>query len=200
MKRALIVIDVQNEYFSGKLRVTYPDPHTSLANIGRAMDVAREAAIPVLVVQHTAPAGAPIFDKGTAAWELHEVVRQRAHDHYVEKAKASVFAGTDVHAWLRENGIDTLTIAGYMTQNCNASTIYQAMHDGYAVEMLSDATGAVPYTNAAGSASAEEIHRVISVIFHSNFAAVTSTQAWIDAVNDGVAIAKGDVLSSVQAV
>lgn len=198
-KRALIVIDVQNEYFRGDLLIEYPDPQVSVNNIGLAMDAARAAGIPVLVVQHTAPQGAPIFQKGKPEWELHEVVKSRGHDHYVEKNMPSVFAGTDAAAWLQENQVDTLSIVGYMTQNCNASTIYQAMHEGYKVEMLSDATGAVPYTNAAGSATAEEVHRVLSVIFHSNFAAVASTADWIKAVNADAPLAIGNVLASNRA-
>ena len=35
-KRALIVIDVQNEYFDGALPISDPPTETSLANIGRA--------------------------------------------------------------------------------------------------------------------------------------------------------------------
>ena len=46
-KRALIVIDVQNEYFEhGALPISDPPTSTSLANIGRAMDAARRAACP----------------------------------------------------------------------------------------------------------------------------------------------------------
>ncbi len=198
-KRALVVIDAQNEYFSGQLLIEYPDSQHSINNIGLAMDAAHAAGVPVLVVQHTSPAGAPVFQKGEPAWELHDAVKNRQHDYRVEKTMPSIFSGTDAAAWLKEKGIDTLSIVGYMTQNCNASTIYQAMHDGYKVEMLSDATGAVPYANAAGSATAEEIHRVLSVIFHSNFAAVTSTAGWITAVNAGEALGKDNVLASNKA-
>ena len=56
------------------------------------------------------------------------------------------------------------------------------MHRGLAMEYLHDASGALPYANAAGRASAEEIHRVFSVVFQSNFAAVASTADWIHAV------------------
>ena len=44
--------------------------------------------------------------------------------------------------------------------------------------------------------SAEEIHRVFSVVFHSNFAAVTSTEAWIAAMQAGQAIEKDNVVMS----
>ncbi|HYX86647.1 MAG TPA: isochorismatase family protein, partial [Gaiellales bacterium] len=54
-KRALIVIDVQNEYFDGALPISDPPPATSLANIGRAMDAATAKGVPVVVVQHSEP-------------------------------------------------------------------------------------------------------------------------------------------------
>ena len=51
-KRALIVIDVQNEYFDGALPITDPPREQSLENIGRAMEAATEAGVPVIVVRH----------------------------------------------------------------------------------------------------------------------------------------------------
>ena len=196
MKRALIVIDVQNEYFSGNMRIEYPDPATSLRNIGIAMDAALAAGIPILVVQHTAPETSPIFARGSGAWQLHEVVKQRSFDHLIEKTMASSFVGTNAGAWLEKNQINTLSIVGYMTHNCNASTIYQAAHEGYAVEVLSDATGSLPYENEAGRASAEEIHRVFNVVFQSNFAAVCTTENWLNAIATQMTLEKSNVLSS----
>jgi nicotinamidase-related amidase len=52
-KRTLFVIDVQNEYFTGKLPITYPAG--SLANVLSAMDAAREHGVPVVVIQHHHP-------------------------------------------------------------------------------------------------------------------------------------------------
>ena len=69
MKRALLVIDVQNEYFTGKLPISYP-PH-SLENILTAMDTATAQNIPVVVIQHAAPQpNSATFRKGTAEQEL----------------------------------------------------------------------------------------------------------------------------------
>ncbi|MFZ6677554.1 cysteine hydrolase family protein [Undibacterium sp. Tian12W] len=196
VKRALIVIDVQNEYFTGNMQISYPDPQVSLQNIGRAMDMAKAAGIPVLVVQHSAPETSPIFARGSKTWELHEVVASRHADHRIEKNMASVFTGTDVAAWLKKNEINTLSIVGYMTHNCNASSILEAAHLGYQVEMLNDATGSLPYENAAGYATAEEIHRAFSVVFHSNFAAVVSTDSWVAAVKAGELLSPSNVYSS----
>src|SRR5690606_7729511 len=99
----------------------------------------------------------------------------------------SVFTGTDLAGWIERNGIDTLTVSGYMTHNCDASTVFGAVHAGLQVEFLSDASGSLPYANDAGAASAEEIHRVLSVVFQSNFAAVVRTADWIEALRSGEA-------------
>lgn len=192
-RRALVVIDVQNEYFTGNLPIEYPSVDISLPNIARAMDGAAAAGIPVVVVQHTSPAGAPVFDKGTAAWALHPEVARRPHDHLVEKHHPSVFKGTDFEAWARAHGIDTLTIVGYMTPNCDMSTALQASHLGLKAEFLSDATGSLPYENSAGRASAEEIHRAFSVVLHSNFAAVATTARWLAAVRAGEGLSMDNV-------
>ena len=186
-KRALIVVDVQNEYFSGGLLIEHPPVSQTLPNVGRAMDAARAAGVPVVVVQNTAPPEAPVFVKGTPGWELNEVVASRHRDHYIEKNLPSVFTGTDLKDWIAAHGIDTLTVIGYMTHNCDASTIFEAAHLGLNVEFLGDATGSLSYENSAGQASAEEIHRVFSVVFQSRFAAVLGTDEWIDALNSDVA-------------
>src|SRR5690606_17170794 len=140
-RRALLVIDVQNEYVTGNLAIGYPPVETSLGNIGLAMDAAHAAKIPVIVVQHDSASTSPLFAKGSQNWQLHPTVAQRPADHRINKSKANAFTGTDLAQYLADNAIDTLTIAGYMTHNCDAATIYHASHNGLNVEFLSDASG-----------------------------------------------------------
>lgn len=195
-RRALLVIDVQNEYFHGKLPIEYPPVATSLPNICRAMDEARACGVPVIVVQHDTPEGAPVFARGSDTWQLHPDVASRTADHRIHKTMASAFKGTGLAQWLAERDINTLTVTGYMTHNCDASTIYEAAHNGLQVEFLADASGALPYENAGGKVSAEEVHRVYCTVFHSNFAAVVSTAEWVDAVRNGRALARDNLLAS----
>lgn len=197
-KRALIVIDVQNEYFSGKLRIEYPDVEQSLANICAAMDAAQAAGIPVVVVQHVLPETAPVFARGSAGADLHPQVATRQCAHLVEKTMASALAGTDLGPWLSQHGVDTLTVVGYMTHNCVDATVRQAAHEGWKLEVLHDAAGSLPYANAQGSASAEEIHRVFTVVMHTGFAAVLSTAEWLQALARGEAPSADNVYLSNQ--
>ncbi|MDC7703847.1 cysteine hydrolase family protein [Vogesella indigofera] len=201
-RRALIVIDVQNEYFTGKLGISYPDPAITLPNVGRAMDAAGAAGIPVVVVQHITPPGTPIFAEGSHGAALHPSIAERPRDHLISKQLASAFTGTGLADWLRARDIDTVSIVGYMTHNCDAATVLHASHDGWQVELLGDASGSLPYRNRAGSASAEEIHRVFTVVMQTGFAAVVTTDDWIAAVQAGqpVAACEGVLGSHLQAV
>ncbi|WP_370618405.1 isochorismatase family protein [Mumia qirimensis] len=197
-QRALIVVDVQNEYFDGILQVQHPDRETSLANVLRGMDVAAEQNLPVVVVQHELPEDAPVFAKGSASWELHPEVASRVKPEWkrVAKDKASVFAGTDVSAWLGAQGIDTISIVGFMTNNCDIATAAAAEELGLAAEVLADATGAIHLANEAGKVSAEQLHETLLVLLHSNFAAVATTDAWVAAVEGGQALPKSDLGTS----
>lgn len=177
MKRALLVIDVQNEYFSGQLPVTHPGGH--LNNILRVMDAAAEHDIPRVVFQHTFPQpDKPFFKRGTPEWELHPEVRQRPYDFMVEKNLPGGFTGTELESWLRQQGIDTVTIAGYMTHMCCDTTARQAVHRGFNVEFLSDATGTLSVSNTAGEVSAEELQRAILCAQQMLLSEVVTTDAW----------------------
>lgn len=197
-KRALIVIDVQNEYVTGNLRIEYPDVQVSLGNIARAMDAAHTAGIPVVAVQHIAPETSPLFARGSQQAELHPTVTERPFDLLVEKSLASALTKTNLGTWLREQQVDTLTVVGYMTHNCDTSTVLQAHHEGWKVELLHDASGSLPYENAAGKASAEEIHRAFTVVMNTGFAAVASTDEWLQAVRDGQALSPDNIYHSNQ--
>ena len=197
--RALIVIDVQNEYDSGgALAVEFPPFAETVHRVGQAMDAARAAGIKVVVVKQMAPADAPAFAAGSQGGELHPVVASRPRDHYVEKLLPSAFAGTDLDSWIDANGISTITVVGYMTQNCDLSTILHAAHRGLTVEFLSDASGAISYENSAGYVSAEEMHRVIGVIFQARFAAVLSVKDWMALLPTGKPAYRDTILASHQ--
>jgi nicotinamidase-related amidase len=195
-RRALVVIDVQNDYAGGNLPIEFPDLQTSLANIGKAIDAAQSASVPVVAVQSVLPAGAPLMAQGTFGAELHEVVRSRGWDHLVDKKFPGAFTGTGLGEWLRAHQLDTITVAGYMTHNCDFSTIVEAVHAGFSVEFLSDASGSVPYENRAGKASAEELHRVFTVVMQSRFAAVMSTEEWISILRTGAAPERDTIVGS----
>jgi nicotinamidase-related amidase len=177
MSRALLIIDVQNEYFSGALPITHPVGH--LDRILGVMDAAA-GRIPVVVIQHAfTQSDKPFFQKGSPGWELHPEVAGRPRDALIEKNLPGSFTGTGLEKWLRERGISTVAIAGYMTHMCCDTTARQAVHRGFNVEFLSDATGTLPLSNSAGRVTAEELHRSILCAQQMLLSEVLPSSEWI---------------------
>lgn len=178
MKRALVVIDVQKEYFDGALPIT--GRSDSLPKICSVMDAATTAGIPRIVVQHTMPTPeVPIFQRGTSAWELHPEIAARGAELRIEKNLPGSFTNTGLEAWLREHGVDTVVVSGYMTHMCCDTTAREAVHRGFKVEFLSDATGTLPLDNAGGTVTAEELQRAILAAQQHLLSEVISTQDWL---------------------
>lgn len=197
-RRALVVIDVQQEYFAGLLPIQYPAREESVARIREAINAAVHADVPFVLVQHELPAGAPVFGSGSANFQNHPDIAayEGKAAKRISKQFGSVFAGTDLDAWLRDQGIDTITLVGYMTNNCILSSAVDAEPRGFAVEVLSDATGAIDLANAAGHASARGVHETLMVLLHSNWAAVADTDAWITALQAGEPLEKSNLVTS----
>ncbi|MEM6468456.1 MAG: cysteine hydrolase family protein [Planctomycetota bacterium] len=176
-RRALLVIDVQREYFEGALPITHPVGH--LANILDTMDFAQSHSIPTAVVRHhQADPESPIFRKDSEMWQLHEEVESRPRDVLIDKQLPGAFTGTSMDSWLKEHSINTLTIAGYMTHMCCDTTARQAFHRGFKVEFLSDATGTLTVENEAGKATAEQLQESILVAQQMFISEVLGLESW----------------------
>lgn len=135
---ALLVIDFQNEYFTGRMPI--PDGEAALKNAQRLISHADAARIPVFQIQHALPAGAPVFATDGETVGFHPQMQPRERDTVVRKDTVSVFAGTDIDRQLKERKIDTLIIAGLMTHCCIAGAARDAVPLGYNVIVASDAS------------------------------------------------------------
>lgn len=177
MSRALLVIDVQREYFDGALPITHPAGH--LESILAVMDMAAKQKLPTAVIRHHQPdPDSPMFRLNSDMWQLHEEVEQRPRDVLIDKQLPGSFTNTDLAEWLKKVDADTLSIAGYMTHMCCDTTARQAFHRGYKVEFLRDATGTLSVENEAGSASAEQLQTSILVAQQMFISEVIGNKDW----------------------
>ncbi|WP_341976009.1 isochorismatase family protein [Microbacterium sp. LWO13-1.2] len=197
-RRALIVIDPQQEYFTGLLPIQFPPRDESIGRIADAIDAAERAGIPVVMVQHTAGDDAPVFNPTTPEFRLHASLEKRDSTMWkqVVKSYSSIFPETGMQEWLRENDIDTITLAGYMTNNCILATAADAEARGFTAEVLADATGAIDITNDAGSVDAETVHTTLLALLNSNWACVAPTATWVGALAAGTPLVKGNLPES----
>lgn len=197
-RRALILIDVQQQYFDGTLEIHYPPHADSLPRILAAIDAAEASGIPIVAFQHSGGEGAPLFAPGTPEFELHPEIEARATDEWtrITKSYSSVYAGTGLAEWLRERDLDTVALVGYMTNNCVLASSVEAEFLGFTTEVLSDATGAINIANSAGFASAQTVHTTLMALLNSNLATVATTEAWTAALADGQPLEASNLIES----
>ena len=142
MGKALLVIDLQNDYFPGG-KFPLWNTEAALAGVERAIARARAQHIPVILVQHVAsgaPGAAPFFHEGTPGAEVHPRVLAAAPGApVVVKAFADSFASTTLEATLAELGATELLVCGMMTQNCVTHTAISKTAEKYGVTVLPDA-------------------------------------------------------------
>ena len=136
-KTALLLIDYQQEYCQGPLAL--PDEATASAITRRLRAWAEAAGLPVIHVQHVAPAGSLLFGSGSLGAEAIDGLAPAAGQTVIAKHLPSAFAGTSLAEALAGATIDTLLIAGFMTHNCVDSTARDAFHRGYRVSIVADA-------------------------------------------------------------
>ena len=151
-KSALIVIDLQNDYFPGGLFPLWNTEGT-LRNIVAAIGKARALGIPVIHVQHVANAAnaanaakgiAPFFNAGTPGVDIHPEVLAAAPDApVVVKEYADSFHGTTLEQVLSGLGVEELLVCGMMTQNCVTHTAIAKGAEKYKVTVLTDCSTTV---------------------------------------------------------
>ena len=141
MGKALIVIDIQNDYFPGGKFPLWNTEETLAAAVA-AIRRAQDKGIPVILIQHVADASrgiAPFFNQGTEGVELHPTIRDAAAAApVVVKSFADSFHQTTLAETLAGFGTTELLICGMMTQNCVTHTAISKQAENYEVTVLTD--------------------------------------------------------------
>jgi nicotinamidase-related amidase len=141
MKKALLLIDLQNDYFLGGLFPLWNTEGT-LASLLGAIERAKTVGIEVLHIQHIAnpQAGiAPFFNKETSGAEIHPTILSAAPNApIIVKEYADSFHETELEKVLAERGVGELLVCGMMTQNCVTHTAISKSAEKYQVSILPD--------------------------------------------------------------
>ena len=137
---ALLLIDVQREYFTRGSSLWIPDGAEVLDRLAGLLEHARERGAGVVHVQHHEDASSEEFATGTAAVETMSEVAPRDGEPLIVKHLPGSFDGTNLGKVLTELGTETVVIAGFMTHMCCDTTSREAMARGYDVVFLSDGT------------------------------------------------------------
>ena len=139
--KALLVIDMQNDYFEGGAFPLWNTQQT-LKNVQVAIAKAVEQNITVIHIQHVADEKmgiAPFFNSQTPGVQIHSDILAAADNApIVVKTFADAFEGTQLQQLLQSMGCEELLLCGMMTQNCVTHTAISKTAEDYQVSILSD--------------------------------------------------------------
>ncbi len=171
---ALIVIDFQKEYSTGKMPI--PDGAKAAENAKKLIAFADKNKMPVFQVQHVTPAGSAVFAVDGDTVKFMPGMEPRANDIVVKKDTVSVFASSDLDKQLKAKGIKTVIIAGLMTHACVAGAARDAAPLGYNVVVASDASATRDITRANGEKiNKDDLHRAALAEVEDTFGYVMAT-------------------------
>ena len=139
MKKALVIIDIQNDYFdTGR----YPLQGSEKASVNAAVIIKkfREQHLPVIYFQHISKREKPnLFEKGTPGVEIHKNVKPLESEKVFTKHYPNAFRETELHSYLQSLEIDHLVVCGMMTHLCIDASVRAAKDLGYKISLVADA-------------------------------------------------------------
>ncbi|KAF2485117.1 Isochorismatase-like protein [Neohortaea acidophila] len=146
----LVIIDAQNEYAEGKLKVS--NAGASRKAIAALLQKYRDADGKVVHVKHVVPDGAPVFTPSTNLAEEFDELKPKGGEHVVEKQHPSSFAETDLDSHLKKGGAGgKIVLTGYMAHVCVSTTARDGARLGYDVLIAEDCVGDRDIPGASGA-------------------------------------------------
>lgn len=176
MAQALLLIDIQNDYFPGGAMELVGSPVAG-EKAGELLAAFRAQRLPVLHVRHlsTRP-GAGFFLPGTPGAEIHPSVAPLAGEPIFVKHFPNSFRDTELLAYLQEHGIGELTIAGMMTHMCVDTTVRAAFDLGFACTLAHDACATRDLAFAKEQVPASQVQAAYLAALSPLFATALTTK------------------------
>jgi nicotinamidase-related amidase len=178
-KRALVLIDVQNDYF--------PDGKWPLAGIEVAADnaakvlaAARAAGDLVVHVRHEFPAAdAPFFAPGSEGAGIHPTVRTAAGEPVVLKHHVNAFRETDLKAILDRHGVEEVVVCGAMSHMCVDAGVRAASDLGYRCVVVHDACATRDQEFEGAVVPAADVHAAFMAALRFGYARLVTTEEYL---------------------
>jgi len=173
--RALLVIDIQNDYFPGGA-MELEGADAAGANAAKAIASFRQGGVPVFHVRHlSVRPGSTFFLPGTRGAEIHASVAPRPGEPVIEKNFPNSFRGTGLDRQLKDLNVKNLVVAGMMTHMCVDATVRQAADLGYGVTLLGDACATRAQSYGGEKVPARQVHAAFLAALNGFYAKVIKT-------------------------
>jgi len=179
MTTALVLIDLQNDYFPGGA-MELVDAEIAVSQAALLLTAFRQRGLPIFHVQHIAKqAGATFFLPGTSGAEIHASVQPSAGEHTVAKHFPNSFRDTMLLQALGEMKATKLVVAGMMTHMCVDTTVRAAADLGFQCSLAHDGCATRNLQFAGHTVEAKNVQLAYLAALNGSFASVKTTQGLI---------------------
>jgi nicotinamidase-related amidase len=167
-KGVLVLIDIQNEYFEGPLKLSNVETASEVA--AGLLKRARSAGTPVIHIRHNGkPGGA--FDPEAHRGAIHESVAPIDGETVIDKSLPNAYAGTNLAEALAEHPDRQPIFVGHMTHMCLSATTRAALDHGALATIVVDATATRDLPNPMGGiVPASAVHSATIAALSDRFA------------------------------
>ena len=158
MPPALLLVDIQNDYFPGGRQVL-PRMQAASENARKLLDRFRYQGLPTFHIRHTFLGKGPgFFLPDTAGAEIHESVAPLPSEPVVHKHYPNSFRETDLLEQLQQRKIEDLVICGAMSHMCIEATTRAAADLGFKCTVVQDACATRAIEFQGSTVDAEQVH------------------------------------------
>jgi nicotinamidase-related amidase len=175
MKTALVLIDIQNDYFPGGRMELDGSPEASL----RAKDLLtlfRDRNLPIFHIQHISNRnGASFFLPDTPGVEIHANVSPLPGETIIRKNFPNSFRNTDLLTRLKDAEVSQLVICGMMTHMCVDATVRAAFDHGFDCVAIHDACATRGLAFNGEEIPSEKVHGAFLAALCAVYARVCSS-------------------------
>jgi nicotinamidase-related amidase len=172
--QALLVIDIQNDYFPGGA-MQLEGAGAAGAKAGMAIRKFRDKNLPIIHVRHVSiRPGATFFLPGTRGAEIHASVQPAAGETVIEKNFPNSFRDTKLEQRLQDSGVKDLVVAGMMTHMCVDASVRHAADLGYRVTLLADACATRAQSFGGETVPARQVHAAFLAALNGFYAKVVN--------------------------
>jgi nicotinamidase-related amidase len=176
MTQALLLVDLQNDYFPGGAMELVGGLEAGL-QAQALLQASRRAGRPVIHIQHLATRpGATFFLPGTSGAEIHPCVQPLPGEPVFQKHFPSSFRETPLLEQLRRQGIRELVVAGMMTHMCIDTTVRVAFDLGFSCQLAGDACATRDLARQGLVVPAAQVQAAFLAALDGTFATVRSAR------------------------
>jgi nicotinamidase-related amidase len=172
MKQALIIVDIQNDYFKGG-KMALVGMEAAAQKAQRVLELFRTKNMPILHIQHISNRPeATFFLPETDGAEIHESVAPKSGEPVIQKHFPNCFAATSLQAKLNDLGVEQIVFIGAMSHMCIDTTVRAAFDLGFHCIVVSDACATRTLEFGGITIEAPQVHAAFMAALSSPFAQV----------------------------